>query len=149
VAVLTVDDHEPFRVATRAVLADMPGFEAVGEAASGEEALDRAATLRPDLVLLDLNMPGIGGLETSRRLTSGSTSAVVFLVSVDDEPPPEAVRASSGVAAFIRKQDLCPTLLSDLWSRFGPGLSLADRRRQMSEDFQLLLGVIRMALACQ
>jgi DNA-binding NarL/FixJ family response regulator len=119
IAVLTVDDREPFRAAARAVLAAMPGFETVGEAASGEEALELAATLCPDLVLLDVHMPGIDGLETSRRLSEAHPGAVIVLVSADDDPCTDAARMCCGAATFLRKQELCPSRLADLWTRFG------------------------------
>ena len=67
VRVLVVDDQRPFRVAASAVLRRTPGFELVGEAASGEEAVEQVAALAPDLVLMDITMPGIGGVEATRR----------------------------------------------------------------------------------
>ena len=75
VRVLLVDDQEPFLRAMAAVVAETPGFEVVGRAASGEEALDLAATLLPDLVLMDVNLPGIDGLEATRRLLARRPAA--------------------------------------------------------------------------
>ena len=70
IGVLTVDDQPLFRSAAAAVVDATPGFEAVGEASSGEEALRLSSELRPDLVLLDVRMPGIDGIETARRLAA-------------------------------------------------------------------------------
>ena len=71
VRVLIVDDQEPFRQAARAVVELTDGFEVAGEAETGEDAVDRARELEPDLVLMDVNLPGIDGLEATRRILSG------------------------------------------------------------------------------
>ena len=68
VRVLIVDDREPFRLAARMVVDATEGFEVVGEAESGEESVERAHELSPDLVLMDVNLPGINGLEATRRI---------------------------------------------------------------------------------
>ena len=66
-SVIVVDDQAPFRLAARAVLRRTEGFELVGEAANGLEAISLADSLNPDLVLMDINMPEMGGLEATRR----------------------------------------------------------------------------------
>ena len=68
VSVLVVDDQAPFRMAARLVVRSTTGFEVVGEAKSGEEALDQVAALKPDLVLMDIQMPVIDGYEATRRI---------------------------------------------------------------------------------
>ena len=70
VGVLTVDDQQVFREVAVAVIEATPGFEPVGQAASGEEALRLLETLRPDLALIDVRMPGMDGVETARRLAA-------------------------------------------------------------------------------
>ncbi|MGH2766519.1 MAG: response regulator transcription factor, partial [Actinomycetota bacterium] len=72
VRVLIVDDQEPFRQAARAVVELTDGFEVAGEAETGEAAVDAARGLGPDLVLMDVNLPGIDGLEATRRILSES-----------------------------------------------------------------------------
>jgi DNA-binding NarL/FixJ family response regulator len=81
VGVVVVDDQAPFRRAARAVGGATSGFELVAEAASAEEAVELARSLEPDLVLLDIHMPGIGGIEASRRIAGFADEAVTVLLS--------------------------------------------------------------------
>jgi DNA-binding NarL/FixJ family response regulator len=113
VTVLAVDDQAVFRRVARSLIDATPGFEQVGEAASGAEALELAAELQPDLVLVDVGMPGMDGIETARRLAKVDPHGVVVLISVDEIPPSAA---SAGAAACVRKQDLSTRTLVDLWS---------------------------------
>jgi DNA-binding NarL/FixJ family response regulator len=121
VAVLTVDDQPLFRRAAIAVVDATPGFEAIGEAASGEEALALASTLRPDLILLDVRMPGMDGIETARRLTAAHPDIVVVLISLDDTAGLAALARSAGAVAWLPKQLLGPTLLTQLWTNHRRG----------------------------
>ena len=119
VPVLVVDDQAPFRRAARAVLAATPGFDAVGEAESGEQAIDLVGSLAPALVLMDINMPGIDGIEASRRIVEGHPGTVVFLLSTyraDDLP---AGALDCGAAGYIHKEDFGSAVLRDLWARHG------------------------------
>jgi DNA-binding NarL/FixJ family response regulator len=119
VTVLTVDDQAVFRRAVGDLIDATPGFEEVGQAASGAEALELADVLHPDLVLLDMRMHGMDGLETARRLLASHSEAVVVLISLNDVP--EAASAiASGVAAHVRKQDLSTRTLRELWTTHGP-----------------------------
>ena len=67
IKVLVVDDHQLVRVGTTRLLEDQPGITIIGEAGSGEQAIDLVRSLQPDVVLMDIQMPGIGGLEATRR----------------------------------------------------------------------------------
>jgi DNA-binding NarL/FixJ family response regulator len=116
VGVLTVDDQPLFRAAAAAVVDATPGFETIGEAASGEEALLLSPSLRPDLVLLDVRMPGIGGVETARRFAEAQPEAVVILISIEDMTDIAALVRTSGAAASVPKQALCPKVLAALWA---------------------------------
>ena len=78
VPVLIVDDQAPFRRAAHAVITATDGFTVVGEAESGEEAVEMADALEPGLVLMDINLPGINGIEATRRITSAHPKAVVM-----------------------------------------------------------------------
>jgi two-component system invasion response regulator UvrY len=117
VRVLVVDDQPPFLSAARRLIESTPGFESVGEATSGERAVTLAAALRPDLVLLDVRMPGLGGLGAARRITEARSASAVVLVSTDPQDVPSAAAEGSGAVAVIGKQHLRPTLLTALWQR--------------------------------
>lgn len=112
VTVLAVDDQEIFRRALRELIAATPGFEQVGEAASGADAIARAGDLGPDLVLLDVRMPEMDGIETARRLTAAQPEAVVILISLE---PAADLPADTGAVAHVRKQDLSTVALRELW----------------------------------
>jgi two-component system invasion response regulator UvrY len=119
VTVLIADDQAPFRSAARAVVGIAPGFEIVGEAESGEAAVELVDELKPDLVLMDIHLPGISGIEAARRIAGSSPLTVTFLLSSyqADDLPPDA--RSSGAAAYINKEDFEARLLSDLWESRG------------------------------
>jgi two-component system, NarL family, invasion response regulator UvrY len=125
VRVLTVDDHPPFRDAARAVVAATPGFEALAEVGTGEDALQLLDRLRPDLVLLDVSLPGIDGLETCRRLAGAPHAPLVVLISADDDPGLRETAREHGAAAFLAKQELRPGLLLTVWQRHrGPAVAI-------------------------
>jgi pilus assembly protein CpaE len=115
VSVLVVDDQAPFRLAARAVLRRTEGFELVGEAADGDEAVVRAQELRPALVLMDINMPTVNGIEATRQIMAELPDTTVFLCSTyqRSDLPPEA--ETSGFAAYVNKEELGPDLLRQLW----------------------------------
>jgi two-component system invasion response regulator UvrY len=119
VRVLTVDDQVVFRRAAQDVIAATPGFEPVGDAESGEEALAEVERLRPELVLLDVRMPGIGGLEAARRIGAAHPDTVVVLISIEDSEQFEEDVHACGVAAFVRKQEFRPALLRSIWEAHG------------------------------
>src|ERR1035438_8197948 len=99
--VLVVDDQAPFRSAMKAVLRRSPEFELAGEAASGSEAISMADELHPALVLMDINMPEMNGIEATRRIVSSHPDVVVILCSTYDVSDlPRGVPAS-GAAAYV------------------------------------------------
>ena len=115
VRVLIVDDSRPFRIAARGVLRRAEGFTIVGEAETGEEAIERVAELSPDLVLMDIKMPGITGVEAARRISETAPETVVFLCSTYDLADLPAQVGVGGVAAYVHKEELRPELLERLW----------------------------------
>jgi DNA-binding NarL/FixJ family response regulator len=115
VRVLTIDDQPLFREAARALIAATGGFESIAEVPCGEDAVALAGGLRPDLVLVDAGLPGIDGLETSRRLAAASPESLVVLMSADDDPVLRAAVGSGGVNAFLPKPELSPSALRAVW----------------------------------
>lgn len=103
IRVMVVDDHRLVRVALTAMLADARGIEVVGQAESGEEALALARELGPNVVLMDLRMPGIGGLEATRRLLRVDPGLRVLVVTACTEDPFPAQSIKAGAAGFLTK----------------------------------------------
>jgi two-component system, NarL family, invasion response regulator UvrY len=120
VGVLIVDDQPFFRTAARDVVGALPGFHAVAEASSGPEAVAAVGELHPQLVLLDVRMPGMDGIETARRITADHPETVVVLISIEDIIGVPSNARSCGAAAVIRKQDFRPSVLRELWAVHGP-----------------------------
>ena len=116
VRVLLVDDQVAFRRAMASVVHETPGFEVAGEASSGEESLVAAAELLPDLVLMDVNLPGIDGLEATRRLRGRDCPPVVLLLSTYDDDLAEHFVAESGAVAYVTKSVFGPEVLEAVWS---------------------------------
>ena len=116
---LVVDDQLVFREVAREVIEATADFELVGEAAGGESGIAAAARLHPDLVLLDVRMPGMDCVEAAERMRAASPSSVVVLISVEDAKDlPDGV-VSCGAAELVRKQDLGPALLRRVWQSHG------------------------------
>ena len=113
--VLIVDDQKAFRVAAREVVNVTQGFEVVGEAETGDDSILAARRLHPDLVLMDVNLPGIDGLEASRRIKAEQPEVVVLLLSTYDREDFATRIAGSGASAFIAKASFGPHSLSDVW----------------------------------
>jgi two-component system invasion response regulator UvrY len=113
--VVVVDDQAPFRAAVKAVLGRLEEFEVVGEAASGPEAVAMAEMLGPALVLMDINMVNMNGIEATRRIVAARPEVVVILFStydLDDLPEEAAI---SGARAYIHKERIGAETLRRLW----------------------------------
>lgn len=119
--VLVVDDQAPFRSAMKAVLKRSPEFELAGEAASGSEAISMAEELHPALVLMDINMPEMNGIEATRRITSSHPDVVVILCSTYDVSDLPSGAAASGAAAYVSKEQLGADTLRRLWENRDSG----------------------------
>lgn len=118
--VLAADDQLAFLGVLRDVLRRTKRLELVAEADSGETAIELAQRLEPDVVLLDVRMPGLGGIETARRIKTCSPTTLVILISTvhPDELPLEL--CESGADAVIWKSTLEPKLLDGIWLRYRP-----------------------------
>ena len=101
--VLVVDDHDLVRTGIRRMLADVDGVNVVGEADSGETALLRTRELKPDLVLMDVKMPGIGGLEATRKIIRSHPDIKVIAVTACDEEPFPTRLLQAGAAGYLTK----------------------------------------------
>jgi DNA-binding NarL/FixJ family response regulator len=118
VRVLTVDDQAIFRGVARDVIEATAGFEWAGEATDGAECLEAVGRLEPDLVLLDVRMPGMTGIEVARRLSKTHPKPVIVLISIEERSDVPSV-AQLGSIPLVRKQDFGPRLLRRLWEEHG------------------------------
>jgi DNA-binding NarL/FixJ family response regulator len=114
IRVLVVDDHESYRHAMAAIVEATDGFVVVGLAESGEQSLEMVERIAPDLVLMDVNLPGMTGIEATRRITAGADAPMVALLSTYDEG--ELDHADCGAAAYINKAAFGPDRLTALWA---------------------------------
>jgi len=114
--VLIVDDQMPFRMAARSVVGVTPGFEVVGEAKSGEQAVEQVAELHPQLVLMDINMDGISGIEATRQITAAHPETRVILLSTYDAEDLPADARTCGAIGYVHKEQFGPDVLVDMWT---------------------------------
>jgi len=111
--VLIVDDQGPFRAIARQVVELTEGFTVVGEAATGEDAVRMAAELEPAVVLMDINMPGISGIEATRQMIEADPTIAVVLLSTYRESDLPADALDCGAWRYVHKEDFEPTVLLD------------------------------------
>jgi DNA-binding NarL/FixJ family response regulator len=115
VRVLIVDDQLPFRVAAKLVFELLDRFEVVGEATSAEEALEMVASLHPNLVVMDINLPRMSGVDATRQLIQIAPDTVVLLVSTYEANALPQGASSSGALAYVHKEHLDADLIEQLW----------------------------------
>ena len=118
-SVMIVDDQAPFRDAARAVLSRVDGFDLVAEVESGEDAVSTSGRLQPDLVLMDINMGALNGIDATRLIVDAHPATKVILVStydLDDLPPGAR---TSGAMAYVNKDELSPRVVRRLWEAGG------------------------------
>jgi two-component system, NarL family, invasion response regulator UvrY len=127
VGVLTVDDHPPFLEVARKVVEATPGFSWAGGVSSGEEALAAADACEPDFVLVDVNMPGMDGIELARVLRRAHPDMLIALISAKDPSElPVAVRRSDP-GSVLPKENLRPSWLQEMWRAHTPRARSPDR----------------------
>ena len=115
VRVLIVDDQPPFRDAAKLVFELLDTFDVVGEATSGEEALELAESLQPDLILMDINLPGMSGVDATRDIAAGHPRTVIVLVSTYEANALPRGASSSGARAYVHKEHLDADLIEQIW----------------------------------
>ncbi|MCW8827250.1 MAG: response regulator, partial [Gammaproteobacteria bacterium] len=103
IKVLLVDDHELVRIGIRRLLENADGIEVVAEADSGESAIEQVRNCSPDVILMDVSMPGIGGLEATRRLTQTNPSIPIVIVTVHSEEPFPNSLLKAGAVGYLHK----------------------------------------------
>jgi len=118
--VLAVDDQESFRRVLRRVVDATATLVPIGEAESGEAAVALVGELEPDLVVMDVRMPGMGGVEAARRIKELRPATVVLLVSTNGAEQLPGLVDESGADGFVCKGELRPQLLDELWGRRAP-----------------------------
>ena len=100
---LVVDDHDLVRTGISRMLADISGLQVIGQADSGEDAIRKARELKPDVVLMDVKMPGIGGLEATRKLLRSYPDLKVIAVTICEEDPFPTRLLQAGAAGYLTK----------------------------------------------
>ena len=115
VRVLLVDDQPTFMHALASVVVETPGFVVVGRASSGEECLQLVEEVDAGLVLLDVNLPGMDGVEVARRLRIRGDRPVVVLLSTYDQDAGDRFVLESGAKAYLTKSAFEPDLLTRMW----------------------------------
>lgn len=118
---MVVDDQLAFRKAAIALVAATEGFEVVGEADSGEAAVHQAAGVGPLLVLMDIMMPGMGGLRAARLIQQARPETVLLLMSTYDWADLPAEVTSCGAAGYVHKELLDADVLRNVWRKHRPG----------------------------
>ena len=118
--VLAVDDHSPFLALLHALIGATRGLEVAGTADSGERALELAEELKPDMIVMDVRMPGLSGIEAARRIKGGCTPTVMVLISTTHPNELPAELDGRVADAVLWKSELQPKRLDEIWQRCRP-----------------------------
>lgn len=111
IRVMLVDDHDVVRVGFRMLLSTSPDIEVVGEAGSGEAAIQNYAAIAPDVVIMDLSMPGMGGVETVRRLLAREKEARVLVLSAHEDATHPRHALKAGALGYLSKRSAPEVLM--------------------------------------
>src|SRR2546429_4987698 len=134
--IFVADDHEVVRRGIGALLASHAGWDVCGEAGNGHEAVDNVAHLKPDIVILDISMPGLNGLEATRQILQSDPDQKVAILSITDSEQMIQEALKAGAKAYILKSDA-----AKLYSVIKP-TSIHELKRSCSADI-FILGSVR------
>ncbi len=104
IRILIADDHPVFRYGLRALLSAEPTTEVVGEATTGEEAIAQALSLQPDIILMDLNMPGVNGIEATRRIITEIPHVSILVLTMFDDDDSVFAAMRAGARGYLLKR---------------------------------------------
>jgi DNA-binding NarL/FixJ family response regulator len=119
--VLAADDDAAFGAVVVQLVDAAPGLDCLGVVSSGEDAIEKAVELEPDLVLMDVAMPGLGGIEAARRIKEARSATVVVLISTTHPDDLPRAAGECRADAIVWKADLRPALLEEIWRKHRPG----------------------------
>jgi len=135
IRVLVVDDHEVVRIGLRQILADYPAIRIAGEAADGETALRMSREIRPDVVLLDVCLPGLSGFEVTTRLKQANPNLGIIILTVHEQAPYPSQLLDAGASAYLTKGCPATELVEAIKTVAGGGRHIAARiAQQMALD---------------
>lgn len=139
ITLMLVDDHDVVRTGLRSFLETQPGMRVVAEARNGEEALQQAAQWRPQIVLMDITMPGMDGLEATRRLKALSPECLVLALTVHEDKQYFMEMLAAGASGYLTKQAAADELVSAIRAVAGGNVYLQPAlARWLLEDYQRL-----------
>lgn len=138
VRILLADDHAVVRAGLRALLESRPGWKVVAEAADGEQALAAAARHLPDVILLDISMPKLDGIEAARRLRRQKSSARIVMVSINDDVGHAVDSLSAGAKGYIIKDSAADDLFVAIETVRAGGIFLSETLRAQLDDERAL-----------
>ena len=110
--ILVVDDHEVVRHGLQALLGTQSGWEVVGEAVDGRQAVEKAVELKPDIVILEISMPGINGLEATPLILAAAPQSKILIFTMHHSDLMEQTALQAGARAYVRKSDAARDLLA-------------------------------------
>ena len=141
IRLMLVDDHEVIRVGLKTFLQTQPDFEVVAEASDGEEAVNRAMESQPELILMDISMPGVDGMEATRRLRVLCPGCLILALTVHDDKQYLMEMLAAGASGYITKQAAADDLVEAIHTVAAGNVYLQPAlARWLLEDYQRLTG---------